>query len=763
MAWNCNGIPLDGKEYGNKPHPEDPCSVPDSLDQCPHPGCGLPKQAIVIPSADSEDPKESLKKSPLPSWLIPSAIAAFTVGGLLAAIRIVNKPEPPKICDQPNEIRTNKGCQSKLDLAAQLQQVGEVFYGDLQQHFEDETPATLKRVINSAQKLQTLLKTLASAAVLEQFSPEFATAMEKLQNLVDWVLAQDPQGDPQQFTDEILQQKFDIASSKISLSEKQEAIQSITSTLSEILVIIDPNHDPSFCGIEPERYSFGEQVLFTNAVNTDLELGAREFKSGDYQVARSYFETAIESSPNQPEPRIYFQNTQAHLKSLESGQPHYIIAAAVPIKQRQDSALEMLRGIADAQKIFNDRQQAENLPLLEVQIVNDDNSAEVAKCIAETLVQDQDVLAVIGHNSSNVSQAALPIYAQGDLAMVSPTSTSTQLTGKNFFRTVASDKASGKLLAEYISRDLKASSITVFYVVDDPYSESLKEAFSDYVNPDIQVKLVDISNEEFDVKKIVDDLQESQTQVVALFPNNDNISRAINIIRGLDRGETKVIGGDALYTPQVLKESGNAAEGLILATPIRLDTDYMKTASENWLGQVNWRTASSYDAALAISQVLPDISTRSELIDALRNTVDLSAKDTGGQPLDFDQEGQRQINPTLVQACSGVPSPQGSKLGFSSLNACAAAIAFPTPAPTPSPKTSTPAPPVGAPTTTRPPVRTPAPVTPPPPVRTPAPVTPPPPVRTPAPVIPPPSSNDRPLWGPGSEPALPRDQEDNLF
>ena len=62
--------------------------------------------------------------------------------------------------------------------------------------------------------------------------------------------------------------------------------------------------------------------------------------------------------------------------------------------------------------------------------------------IARKLVK-KEVLGIIGHRSSGSSLAAVEIYNQHKIAMISPTSSSTDLDNEEyevFFRTVASNK-----------------------------------------------------------------------------------------------------------------------------------------------------------------------------------------------------------------------------------------------------------------------------------------------------------------------------------
>ncbi|WP_293140745.1 ABC transporter substrate-binding protein [Okeania sp. SIO3I5] len=87
----------------------------------------------------------------------------------------------------------------------------------------------------------------------------------------------------------------------------------------------------------------------------------------------------------------------------------------------------------------------------------------------------------MGHNSSGASKAGLAVYDQAGLPMISPTSTSTSLSSKVFVRTVPSDAAAGKKLANYAYNDW-IDNVVIFYNPKSAYSKSLKETFEKNFN-----------------------------------------------------------------------------------------------------------------------------------------------------------------------------------------------------------------------------------------------------------------------------------------
>jgi branched-chain amino acid transport system substrate-binding protein len=410
-----------------------------------------------------------------------------------------------------------------------------------------------------------------------------------------------------------------------------------------------------------DRFSSGERVLFAYKGNAERDRGVEQFKNQQFAEALLSFEKAIQSTPNDPEPQIYRNNAKAR----QAGNP-LIVAAVVPVDNSATSAEEMLRGIADAQTAFNDNNGI-NSRLLEVIIVNDSNDATQAAAVAQQLANDPNVIGVVGHNSSDASAAALPVYTNKGIAMISPTSTSTALSAPNFFRTVPSDQIAGEKLADYVVNTLSAKQVAVFYAPNSKYSSSIQQAFTNRFTqlggkPPVAT---DLSEPSFDVKAEVTQIS-SQAQVALLFPSTKLTSVAIGIARSNAALPTplKLVGGDALYTPATLTEGGNAVKGLVLVVPWYTQGSYATQAERRWLGQVSWRTASSYDATQAFLAAFKNGSIdRAAVVQGLKS-VNLPESQTSGQALQFAANGDRVEPPLLVEAAAGAAAPQGAKFGF---------------------------------------------------------------------------------------------------
>ncbi|MFL0605456.1 ABC transporter substrate-binding protein, partial [Cylindrospermopsis raciborskii] len=226
----------------------------------------------------------------------------------------------------------------------------------------------------------------------------------------------------------------------------------------------------------------------------------KAFKQGKYQEASELFKKSLGEYRNDPEVLIYKNNAQARL------QPYpFKIAVVVPITPDSSSrAEEILRGVAQSQEKFA-QNRGLNGRLLEVVIANDSNDPQQAEKVANELVADPSILAVIGHSTSDLTRAVLPIYERAKLAIISSTATSTLLDGNAFFRAVYSDKIGGKNLAEYTYRNLKLKTAVIFANPNSHYSNSLREAFTRNFEKlggsVVRYPLIDLTNPLLDIRR----------------------------------------------------------------------------------------------------------------------------------------------------------------------------------------------------------------------------------------------------------------------
>jgi branched-chain amino acid transport system substrate-binding protein len=118
---------------------------------------------------------------------------------------------------------------------------------------------------------------------------------------------------------------------------------------------------------------------------------------------------------------------------------------------------------------------------VKVVAVDDEADSEVAVAVAEQVqaaIQRGDrVLGVVGHYNSGQSLAAMEIYQDLPIVVVTPTASDVTLTQRgyrNFFRVNATDAAQGPVDARFLVQELGAQRIAVVYA-DNEYGRGLAD------------------------------------------------------------------------------------------------------------------------------------------------------------------------------------------------------------------------------------------------------------------------------------------------
>ncbi|KYC38202.1 hypothetical protein WA1_38320 [Scytonema hofmannii PCC 7110] len=402
------------------------------------------------------------------------------------------------------------------------------------------------------------------------------------------------------------------------------------------------------------KISRGERTLFFSITNAERDQGLEAFQKGNYSQAVELFQKAIVRDRKDPEVRIYYNNAQArdNAQARKKSNP-LTLAVVVPADNAKSISQQILRGVAQAQEQFN-TEGGLNGRLLEIVIANDGNNPDQAKQIAQQLVNDQSVLGIIGHNSSRMTQAALPVYKREGIPIVSSTSTANTLDGNVFFRTAPPDETSAKTLAEYAQR-VALKKVVIFYNPNDPYSNSFREEFSkNFKDKERIFRKVDLTDEKLNIEQELKDSVSQQVQAVMLFSDVDHTSVALEIakVNANNKLGLKLLGGESLYNQKTLQDGGNAVEGLVIVVPwFREAPQSKKFASEAkqlWGGAVSWSTATSFDATQAFIKSLRFNPSRATILQELRK-INLPANQTSGDVLKFNHEGERQNKPILVK------------------------------------------------------------------------------------------------------------------
>ncbi|MBE9164781.1 ABC transporter substrate-binding protein [Tychonema sp. LEGE 06208] len=406
-----------------------------------------------------------------------------------------------------------------------------------------------------------------------------------------------------------------------------------------------------------QRLSAGQKLLISDRATTTKQAAIQAYASGNYNAAISDLQASLKTNRNDPEALIYLNN--ARIGDRKS----YTIAAAVPIGTDINAALEILRGVAQAQNEINQSGGINGTPL-KVLIANDDNNPEIASQIASALANNSEILGVIGHFGSDTTLAASKIYQQNQLVAISPTSTSVQLSGigSDIFRTVPSDRFAANALSRYMLTKLPKQKAVIFFNSASSYSKSLKDEFTTAVYGDGGqiVSEFDFAKGNFNAAESVKSAIAQGAEAIVLAADTATLDKALQVVQ-VNAQRLPLLAGDSVYTAKTLQVGGAAATGMVLAVPWHILADpqsnFPETSKQLWNAEVSWRTALAYDGTKALIVGLERDPTRTGIQKAL-SASDFSATGASGQ-IRFLPSGDRNRAVQLVIVKPGNRSSYG--------------------------------------------------------------------------------------------------------
>jgi len=372
------------------------------------------------------------------------------------------------------------------------------------------------------------------------------------------------------------------------------------------------------------RSSSGDRILLSIEGNRDTDRfkalkrdGVAAIASKNYPEAVTKLQAALTENPNSPETRIYLNN------ALIGNNKSYTIAVAAPIARSLDRASEMLRGFAQAQAEMNQLGDV-NEPKIKLRIVDDSDDPKTIESIATSVTERPEVLGIVGHNRNDVTMKAASIYDRNKLPFIAPISTDNELTSANkpyIFRTnLKGDAIAGKLVNRLMDFERKRK-VAIFYVPSISYNNELKNQFANKLTAKggevvgtFQFSIVADSASPsatpppFDANTYLKQAKAMGAQAILLLPVGRSSREALKIlrIRASRYPELSVVSDTALYNLNTLK-AGKKAEGLVMGVSWQESEStpqFSTGAKQLWNTQVNWATATSYNAVKAVGTAI---------------------------------------------------------------------------------------------------------------------------------------------------------------
>jgi branched-chain amino acid transport system substrate-binding protein len=208
---------------------------------------------------------------------------------------------------------------------------------------------------------------------------------------------------------------------------------------------------------------------------------------------------------------------------------------------------------------------------VELLIEDDACKPEMATNTATKLVSKK-VDIVMGHICSGATKAALGIYNDARIIVMSPSATNPELTQSgqypNFFRTIASDDAQAKLEVDFAINRLKVKTIAVLHDKGD-YGKGLAEYARKFAAASQKVKVVlyeGITPGAVDYSAIVQKIKQSGAEAVIYGGYHPEAASVVSQMRKKGM-KTIFISDDGVKDITFIKVAGKNAEGVYATGP----------------------------------------------------------------------------------------------------------------------------------------------------------------------------------------------------
>ena len=282
---------------------------------------------------------------------------------------------------------------------------------------------------------------------------------------------------------------------------------------------------------------------------------------------------------------------------------------------------------------------------------------------ARKMVSDRQIIAAIGPMMSGSGKAMAPILSQGDLAIITPSSTNPDISDPKFaaqyrpggkpiyFRTVTTDAFQGPNMANYMAKDLNVKTV---YILDDSgaYGVGMADAYQRQAEKDGMKVL---GRDRLDLK--ASDYTAVLTKIKSLNPDAIYYGGVLQAGVKLAKQSYDIVpktikaGGDGMMGPEMLTGAGfPAAEGWYATNASPHMTDdageskagkFVKEFKAKYGESPDDYTITAYDAGLVIIDAVKRLVAEKKPVDhsTVRDAIQTANVATIQGPVSFDANG----------------------------------------------------------------------------------------------------------------------------
>ena len=197
----------------------------------------------------------------------------------------------------------------------------------------------------------------------------------------------------------------------------------------------------------------------------------------------------------------------------------------------------------------------------QIEITDKDNKSELseASTVSTNLVTQAKVNAIIGPATSGGTGAAITNAAKASVPLITPSGTQDDLTkGQDYlFRTTFIDSFQGKILSKYVTDNLKAKKVVLYYDNSSDYAKGIAKAFQEEYKGEI-VATETFASKDTDFQAALTKIKGKDFDALIVPGYYTEAGKLVNQARGLGINQT-IVGPDGFSDAKFVEQATPAA------------------------------------------------------------------------------------------------------------------------------------------------------------------------------------------------------------
>ena len=197
----------------------------------------------------------------------------------------------------------------------------------------------------------------------------------------------------------------------------------------------------------------------------------------------------------------------------------------------------------------------------QIEVTDKDNKSELseASTVSTNLVTQAKVNAIIGPATSGGTGAAITNAAKASVPLITPSGTQNDLTkGQDYlFRTTFIDSFQGKILSKYVTDNLKAKKVVLYYDNSSDYAKGIAKAFQEEYKGEI-VATETFASKDTDFQAALTKFKGKDFDALVVPGYYTEAGKIVNQARGMGI-DKPIVGGDGFNSEEFISQATPAA------------------------------------------------------------------------------------------------------------------------------------------------------------------------------------------------------------